>query len=62
MTQEKDLEFVREQLRKAADVKDPRDMWFVVRDILGLLTLMIVPASEGSVALDSSLDGQLNEK
>lgn len=42
--EDKDLAWVREQLRKAADIKDPRDMWYALRDILNLLTTMIVAA------------------
>jgi len=45
MAQEKDLNFVRRQLRKAARIQDPKDMWFAVRDILNLLTIMLNPAA-----------------
>jgi len=45
MAQEKDLNFVRRQLRKAAKIQDPRDMWYAVRDILNLLTIMLNPAA-----------------
>jgi len=41
-----ELERVREMLKKAAEIKDPRQMWFMVRDILNLLTLIIVPAEQ----------------
>jgi len=41
--QAKTLDEVRGYLRQAADIKDPRQMWYAVRDILNLLTLMIVP-------------------
>ena len=44
--QDQELETVRDSLRKAADIKDPREMWFTVRDILNLLTLLIVPAPD----------------
>ena len=52
-----DLEFVREQLRKAAEVKDPREMWYAVRDILNLLTMIVVPAEEISVVSSETLPG-----
>jgi len=38
------IEYVREQLKKAAEIKNPKDMWYAVKDILDLLTLLIVPA------------------
>lgn len=38
-----DLETVRKALRKAVKLKDPRDMWHVVKDCLDLLTLILVP-------------------
>lgn len=41
--EEKKFDEVRDMLRKAADVEDPRDMWLLVRDILNLLTLLITP-------------------
>lgn len=41
--EEKKIEEVRELLHEAADIEDPRDMWYAVRDILNLLTLLIVP-------------------
>lgn len=41
--QDNKLEEIRDYLRKAADIKDPREMWFAVRDILNLLALLIVP-------------------
>ena len=37
------LETVRSSLRKAADIQDLREMWFFLRDIMNLLTLLIVP-------------------
>lgn len=40
----KDIEEIRTWLRKAAEIKDPREMWYAVRDILNALTLIIVPA------------------
>ena len=36
-----DLEDVRKYLRQAAAVKDARAMWYAVRDIMNLLTLMV---------------------
>jgi len=42
---EKDLEEVRSALRKAAEVKDPRAMWYLVRDTLNLLTMIVVQGS-----------------
>jgi len=39
----KDLEDVRVALRKCAEAKDPREMWFLLRDTLNLLTMIIVP-------------------
>ena len=44
--QDDKLEEIREFLHKAADIKDPREMWYTVRDILNLLTLLIVPAPD----------------
>jgi len=44
--QDKKIEDVRAALRKAAEIKNPEDMWYVVRDILNLLTLLIVPAPQ----------------
>ena len=41
--QDQQLETVRDSLRKAADIQDPREMWFFLRDIMNLLTLLIVP-------------------
>jgi len=38
---EKDLDEVRAALRKAAQIEDPREMWFLVRDALNLLTLIV---------------------
>ena len=43
---DKDLEFVREKLREASEVKDPRDMWYVVRDLFNLLTTIVVNKPE----------------
>ena len=57
MTGEKDLDEIRELLRQAADIKDPRDMWFTVRDILNLLTLLIVPAGQVVVVTDDMVPG-----
>ena len=37
------IDDIREFLKKAATIKDPREMWYAVRDILNLLTMMIVP-------------------
>jgi len=36
-----DLETVRRGLRLAANVKDPREMWYVVRELFNLLTLIV---------------------
>ena len=44
--QEKEVELIRDSLRKAADIKDLREMWFTVRDILNLLALILVPEAE----------------
>ena len=44
--QPKDLEEIRGFIRKAAEVKDPRELWFTLRDIMNLLTLLIVPEPE----------------
>ena len=41
--EEEELLVVRESLRKAAEIKNPRYMWFAVRDALNLLTLIIEP-------------------
>lgn len=57
MTREKDLAEIRELLRKAAEIKDPRDLWFMVRDILNLLTLLIVPAGEVEVITPDMVPG-----
>lgn len=54
--EEKKIMEVRELLRQAADVKDPRDMWFCVRDIFNLLTLLIVPPEKIEVVTPESLD------
>lgn len=40
------LEEIRKFIRKAADVKDPREMWYTLRDVLNLLTLWLVPDPE----------------
>ena len=53
--QDQQLETVRDSLRKAAEIKDPREMWFTVRDILNLLTLLIVP--EPDVILPQDVPG-----
>ena len=47
--QKKAIDDVRDKLRKAAELEDPRDMWYLVRDILNLLTLLITP---GPVTVD----------
>ena len=44
--QDQQVETVRESLRKAAEIEDLREMWYAIRDILNLLTLIIVPAPE----------------
>ena len=51
--QDQQLETVRDSLRKAAEIKDPREMWYAVRDILNLLALLIVP--EPDVILPSNV-------
>ena len=55
--QTKKIEEVRELLRKAADIKDPRDMWYTVRDILNLLTLLIVPPGQVEVITGDMVPG-----
>ena len=42
----KDLEQVREWLRQAAEIEDPRAMWYAVRDVMNLLTMIVVPNPE----------------
>ena len=42
MGEDKDLILVRSSLRQAADIRDPREMWYAVRDILNLLTMIVV--------------------
>ena len=44
--QDQQVETVRDSLRKAAEIEDLREMWYAIRDILNLLTLIIVPAPE----------------
>jgi len=39
----KDMEYIRETLRKAADIQSPRDMWYVLHDLLNLLTMIVAP-------------------
>ena len=34
---------MRQSLKKAAEIREVRDMWYAVRDILNLLTMIIVP-------------------
>lgn len=46
---EKELEVVREGLRKAAEIKDPRQMWYAVQEIQNLLTLIVWPEAEVAV-------------
>lgn len=41
--EEDQLRHVRESLVKASEVKDPTDMWYLIRDILNLLTLILYP-------------------
>ena len=41
--QVKDLEEIRSFIRKAVEVKDPREMWFALRDCLNLLAMWLVP-------------------
>jgi len=43
---EKELEVVREGLRKAAEIKDPKAMWQAVQEIQNLLTLIVWPGAE----------------
>ena len=42
----KDLEDIRKWLRQAAEIQDPREMWYALRDILNALTLIVVPNPE----------------
>ena len=53
----KDLADIRLALRKAADIKDPRDMWYTVRDILNLLTMLVVPAEKIHMVTAETLPG-----
>lgn len=41
--EEDQLIHVRESLVKASKVRDATDMWYLVRDILNLLTLILYP-------------------
>lgn len=41
--EEAQLETVRESLRKAAEIRDKRQLWFAVRDIFTLLTMIVSP-------------------
>jgi len=41
--EERQLETVRKSLIKAAEIKDKRQMWFAVRDIFNLLTMIVSP-------------------
>jgi len=40
---QKDLAFIRTSLVKAGEVQDPRELWYVVKELLDLLTMIIVP-------------------
>ena len=51
------VEEVRELLRKAADIRDPRDMWYTVRDIFNLLTLLVVPAGKVRALTSDMVEG-----
>jgi hypothetical protein len=44
--EDKGLDEVRDLLRKAAEIQDARELWYMVRDILNLLTMMIVPSAQ----------------
>ena len=47
--EEKKFDDVRELLRKAAELEDPRDMWLLVKDIYTLLTMLL---TLGPVSVD----------
>ena len=53
--QAKDLEEIREFIRKAAEVKDPREMWFTLRDCLNLLAMLLVPNVDVILPQDARL-------
>ena len=59
--EDKDLSFIRDLLHKAADVRDPKEMWFVVRDALNLLTMIVcfrpMTPAEVAVATHETLPG-----
>ena len=44
------IDEIREFLKKAATIKDPREMWYMVQDILNLLTMIIVPEPDVPVS------------
>jgi len=46
---------IRGWIRKAADIKDPREMWFCLRDILNTLAMWLVP--EPDVILPEHVPG-----
>jgi len=43
---EKELEVVREGLRKAAEIKDPKAMWQAVQEVQNLLTMILYPEAD----------------
>lgn len=49
------LEDIRGFIRKAAEIKDPREMWFALRDVLNLLAMLLVP--EPDVILPQDVPG-----
>jgi len=54
---EKELEVVREGLRKAAEIKDPRQMWQAVQEVQNLLTMIVWPNAEVGVLRTRSVEG-----
>lgn len=42
-----DLKDIRKYLHQAAEIRDPTAMWYAVRDIMNLLTLMVGTYPEG---------------
>lgn len=45
--EEEDLIAVREGLVKASEIRDPWTMWFLVRDVLSLLTMILEDQKRG---------------
>jgi len=43
---EKELEVVRQGLRKAAEIRDPKQMWNAVQEVQNLLTMILYPEAD----------------